>query len=123
MLKNSQIAPFVATAEPERARKFYEETLGLALISDDEHALVFDANGITLRIQKVRDVAPIPYTTLGWHVDDIEATVSELSGRGVGFETYEGFGQDARGIMTFPNGARVAWFKDPDGNLLSLDQQ
>ena len=122
MLADCQIAAFVATANAERSRAFYENTLGLKLVADEEYALVFDANGITLRIQKVRDVAPIPYTALGWHVTNIEKMVEELSGRGVSFEIYDGFGQTDQGIMTFPNGAKVAWFKDPDGNLLSLDQ-
>ena len=122
MLANCQLAAFVATADSERSRIFYENTLGLKLVSDEEYAIVFDANGITLRIQKVRDVAPIPYTALGWHVTDIEKLVEELSGRGVSFEIYDGFGQTDQGVMTFPNGAKVAWFKDPDGNLLSLDQ-
>ena len=117
-----QIAAFVATANAERSRTFYENTLGLKLVADEEYAIVFDANGITLRIQKVRDVAPSPYTSLGWHVTNIEKMVEELSGRGVSFEIYDGFGQTDQGIMTFPNGAKVAWFKDPDGNLLSLDQ-
>jgi catechol 2,3-dioxygenase-like lactoylglutathione lyase family enzyme len=122
MLANCQIAAFVATANPDRASDFYENTLGLKLVSDEEYAIVFDANGITLRIQKVRNVNPVPYTALGWHVTDIEKLVEELSGRGVKFEIYEGFGQSDQGIMTFPGGAKVAWFKDPDGNLLSLDQ-
>jgi len=122
MLADCQIAAFVATSNADRSRAFYENTLGLKLVSDEEYAIVFDANGITLRIQKVRDVAPIPYTSLGWHVTNIEKMVEELSGRGVSFEIYDGFGQTDQGIMTFPNGAKVAWFKDPDGNLLSLDQ-
>jgi|SRR6185369_1579682 len=122
MLADFQIAAFVATANAERSRTFYENTLGLKLVADEEYAIVFDANGITLRIQKVRDVAPSPYTSLGWHVTNIEKMVEELSGRGVSFEIYDGFGQTDQGIMTFPNGAKVAWFKDPDGNLLSLDQ-
>jgi len=121
-LADFQIAAFVATANAERSRTFYENTLGLKLVADEEYAIVFDANGITLRIQKVRDVAPSPYTSLGWHVTNIEKMVEELSGRGVSFEIYDGFGQTDQGIMTFPNGAKVAWFKDPDGNLLSLDQ-
>jgi catechol 2,3-dioxygenase-like lactoylglutathione lyase family enzyme len=122
MLESSKIAAFVATADAEKAKKFYGDTLGITFVSDDPYALVFDANGTTLRIQKVSEVSPKPYTTLGWHVSDIEKSVSELTEKGVTFEHYEGFGQDENGIMTFPNGAKVAWFKDPDGNLLSLDQ-
>jgi catechol 2,3-dioxygenase-like lactoylglutathione lyase family enzyme len=122
MLESSKIAAFVATADSAKAKEFYGDTLGLTFVSDDPYALVFDANGTTLRIQKVGEVSPKPYTTLGWHVSDIEKFVRELTEKGVAFEHYEGFGQDENGIMTFPNGAKVAWFKDPDGNLLSLDQ-
>ena len=122
MLGNCRIAAFVATSDAEKAKAFYGETLGLTLVSDEEYAVVFDANGTTLRVQKVGEVAPAPYTALGWHVSDIEAKVRELTGSGVEFMRFEGFGMDELGIVTFPNGAKVAWFKDPDGNILSLDQ-
>ncbi len=122
MLNTCKIAAFVATGNPERSRVFYETVLGLKFISDEQYAIVFDANGTTLRIQKVQEVAPIPYTALGWHVTNIEKMVAELTDQGVKFEFFEGFGQDEIGIVTFPNGAKVAWFKDPDGNMLSLDQ-
>jgi catechol 2,3-dioxygenase-like lactoylglutathione lyase family enzyme len=122
MLGKSNISTFVATKDANRARKFYENILGLTFVSDDPYALVFDANGTTLRIQKVQDVSPVPYTTLGWHVTGIEGVVAELKANGVTFEFYDVIPQDELGIATFPGGARVAWFKDPDGNLLSLDE-
>jgi len=83
---------------------------------------VFDANGTMLRVQKVREVVPAGYTILGWDVDDVGATVGKLSKEGVGFERYDGLPQDEKGIWTTPDGSRVAWFKDPDGNTLSLTQ-
>ena len=121
MLANASIVAFVATTDATSARRFYEGALGLRCTVDDEYALVFDANGTMLRIAKVQAVAPSLYTVLGWHVNDIETTVRTLADAGVRFERYEGMAQDALGIWTTPGG-RVAWFKDPDGNLLSLSQ-
>jgi catechol 2,3-dioxygenase-like lactoylglutathione lyase family enzyme len=119
---NSKLIGFVATQNPANARKFYAETLGFRLTSEDPFALVFDANGIMLRVQKVQEVIPAKYTALGWEVLDILAKVKELTKRGVRFEHYEGLSQDASGVWTSPAGAKVAWFKDPDGNTLSLSQ-
>jgi catechol 2,3-dioxygenase-like lactoylglutathione lyase family enzyme len=122
MLNSSKVVAFVATSRPDEAKRFYEETLGLLLIMDDAFAIVFDANGVMLRVQKVQENAPPPYTVLGWDVADIHATVAGLSGRGVRFERYEWLGQDEAGVWAAPSGARIAWFKDPDGNTLSLTQ-
>jgi catechol 2,3-dioxygenase-like lactoylglutathione lyase family enzyme len=122
MLSTSNICIFVATNDAVASRDFYEKQLGLRFIRDDQYALIFDANGTTLRIQKVQNVTPVPYTTLGWHVTDIEAVISKLMDHGVKFEFYDGIPQDELGIAAFPGGAKVAWFKDPDGNLLSLDE-
>jgi catechol 2,3-dioxygenase-like lactoylglutathione lyase family enzyme len=122
MLGKSKIVTFVATSRPERAKSFYGEALGLRLISDDPFAVVFDANGITLRVQKVRVNIPPAHTVLGWDVNDIRAEMEELSERGVSFERYEQLAQDESGVWTSPGGAKVAWFKDPDGNVLSLTQ-
>ncbi len=122
MLNAANLRAFVATSDAAKAKEFYEKTLGLTFVSDEPYALVFDANGTMLRIQKVKDVAPIPYTALGWQVDDISATIIELTKNGVVFERFPGVPFDELGICTFPNGDKVAWFKDPDGNLLSLDQ-
>lgn len=121
-LATSRLAAFVATADAEAARAFYQDVLGLTLISDEEYAIVFDANGTTLRIQKAGSFTPHQFTALGWHVDDIEAAMADLRVRGVEFEQCPWMPEGSNGIMTFPEGARVAWFKDPDGNLLSLDQ-
>ena len=122
MLADFDIGAFVATADPARAREFYENVLGLEFVSDEPYALVFNANGTTLRVQKVAEVSVAPYTTLGWHVSDIESVIKSLTDRGVEFLRFDGFGQNELGIVTFPGGAKVAWFKDPDGNTLSLDE-
>jgi catechol 2,3-dioxygenase-like lactoylglutathione lyase family enzyme len=113
---------FIATQEGVRARSFYETTLGLTVLSDDDYALALDANGVMIRVQKVGRFTPHPFTALGWEVADIRATVDELRKRGVNFERFEGMDQDERGIWRSPSGAHVAWFKDPDGNTLSLTQ-
>lgn len=122
MLTDARLMAFVASADPERAREFYERVLGLAFVHDEPHALIFDCQGTPLRVQKVTEVAPPAGTALGWVVDDLAAVVDGLAARGVIFERFPGFGQDERGVLTFDDGARVAWFKDPDGNLLSLTQ-
>ena len=111
---------FLATADAQSACAFYRDTLGLELLEDSPFALVFDAGGCLLRIQKVEEVVVAPYTALGWSVDDIEARVDELVGMGVEFQRYPGMEQDERGIWNAPGAARVAWFRDPDGNTLSL---
>ena len=113
---------FVATASAERARAFYADVLGLTLVEDSPYALVFDACGTMLRVQKVETLAAQPFTALGWDVLDLAATIDGLVARGVAFERYGFFEQDARGVWTTPDGSRVAWFKDPDGNTLSLTQ-
>lgn len=122
MLSNSKIVTFAATRKPDGARDFYERTLGLRLINEDGFAIVFDANGIMLRLQKVGEHAPANHTVLGWGVAEIDTEIKELAGRGVRFERYEGLGQDESGVWEAPSGAKVAWFKDPDGNVLSLTQ-
>lgn len=113
---------FLITAKPEAALAFYRDTLGLSFKADDGFALVFDMHGIMLRIAKMPQFAPAQHTVLGWQSDDIQADAAALAERGVAFTVYDGMGQDAQGICTFPNGDKVAWFKDPDGNVLSLSQ-
>lgn len=122
MLDQARVIAFAATSSPERARSFYQQTLGLRLVSEDGFAIVFDANGVMLRVQKVQGHAPPPYTVLGWNVADIHATVEGMSDRGVTFERFDGLEQDEAGVWTSPAGARIAWFRDPDGNILSLTQ-
>jgi predicted enzyme related to lactoylglutathione lyase len=122
MLNKSTVVAFVATSRPDGAKTFYQQTLGLRLINDDPFAIVFDANGTMLRVQKVQNHTPPNYTVLGWDVTDIHATVKELSSRGVSCEQYEWLEQDEWGVWTSPSGAKIAWFKDSDGNILSLTQ-
>jgi catechol 2,3-dioxygenase-like lactoylglutathione lyase family enzyme len=114
---------FVTTTRPNDARQFYENALGLRFIEDTPFALIFDAAGTTLRIAKVESHTPLPGTVLGWRVTDVRAAVHDLMERGVKFERYDVLDQDDLGVWVPPGGARagaVAWFKDPDGNLLSL---
>lgn len=122
MLTSSEVIAFVATKDPARAKAFYQDSLRLKLIADEPFAIVFDAHGTMLRVSKVNELTPAPYTVLGWKVTDIRAAIGELAERGVAFERFKGMQQDEMGIATFPGGARVAWFKDPDGNTLSLTQ-
>ena len=122
MLSDGKIVAFVATTDSKRARAFYEGTLGLKVVSEDDFALVLASNGTTIRVAKVRDIVVAPYTVLGWEVSDIAAKVRALRERGVKFETYSFLQQDDLGVWTAPSGAKVAWLKDPDGNVLSLSQ-
>jgi catechol 2,3-dioxygenase-like lactoylglutathione lyase family enzyme len=113
---------FLATANAERSRAFYERVLGLTFVADEPPALVFRVGETMLRIQKVERVHAAPYTALGWAVADIRETVRQLTDRGVTFQRYEGLNQDTEGIWPAPSGALVAWFLDPDGHVLSLTQ-
>jgi catechol 2,3-dioxygenase-like lactoylglutathione lyase family enzyme len=122
VLGSRAVVAFVATRDPERARRFYEGVLGLRLVADEPFALVFDAHGTTLRVQKVQELAPARHTVLGWLVPDIAAAVGGLAAGGVAFERFPGLPQDDLGVCAFPGGGRVAWFKDPDGNTLSLTE-
>ena len=122
MPAKSRLVCFIATADADRARAFYHGKLGLALVEDSGYALVFDANGTQLRVQRVDAVAPHAYTALGWEVDDLAASVRVLAARGVAMVRFPGLALDADGIWDTPDGSRVAWFQDPDGNTLSLSQ-
>jgi len=125
MLGRNEIVAFVPTRDPQKARQFYEQTLGLQFVSEDPFALVFNANGITVRIANVsmvKDFEPQPFTILGWKVHDIANAVQILQKRGVSFERFAGMNQDASGVWRSPDGALVAWFKDPDGNTLSITE-
>jgi catechol 2,3-dioxygenase-like lactoylglutathione lyase family enzyme len=122
VLASAKVVAFLATGDAARAKAFYGEVLGLRLLSEDGFAVVFDANGTTLRVAIVQDVVPAPYTVLGWDVEDIAATAGRLTAAGVVFERYAWLQQDELGIWSAPSGAKVAWFKDLDGNVLSLSQ-
>jgi catechol 2,3-dioxygenase-like lactoylglutathione lyase family enzyme len=117
------VIAMLATTQPERAKAFYGEVLGLRLIEDAWFAIVFSVGGMRLHIQKVQEFTPLPFTALGWEVADIKASVAELAKKGVKFERYKELPQDDAGIWTPPNTtAGVCWFKDPDGNTLSMTQ-
>src|SRR5512142_2280315 len=125
MLGTADVIAFVPTRDPKRARAFYERVLGLALQSEDPFALVFSANGVMLRIADVSgmpDFKPAPYTILGWRVDSAESAVAALRAKGVRFQRFPGMKQNRAGIWTSPSGAKVAWFRDPDGNVLSITE-
>ena len=122
-LHKQPIIGFAATSNPDRAKVFYRDTLGLPLVSEElPFALVFDACGTMLRITIVKAFTPAPYTVLGWRVLAIEEAAAALRRSGVEFERYPGMQQDDLGIWASPSGAKVAWFKDPDGNTLSISQ-
>jgi catechol 2,3-dioxygenase-like lactoylglutathione lyase family enzyme len=122
VLGSTDIVAFVAISDAEKARAFYEGVLGLKFVKDDGFALVFDANGILVRAAKMKEVKPQPFTVLGWQVTGIENMVRALRAKGVKFEVFGFFKQDELGIWTAPTGDKVAWFKDPDGNILSVSQ-
>jgi catechol 2,3-dioxygenase-like lactoylglutathione lyase family enzyme len=122
MLETANLIAFLATARPAECRKFYQETLGLISLGEDPHTLLFDCNGTTLRIQKLKAVAPGPHTVLGWQVSDLVQEIHALAPKGVSFVRYDGLEQDRNGIWTAPGGTMVAWFRDPDGNVLSLTE-
>jgi len=122
MLSSCDVIAFTSATELDRARVFYEDVLELSLVEVTEYACVFDAHGTMLRVTATTEVAHPGYTVLGWRVADIQAAVSGLEARGVAFTRYDGMNQDSRGVWTTPGGDKVAWFADPDGNVLSLTQ-
>ncbi|NUR89830.1 MAG: VOC family protein [Nonomuraea sp.] len=114
------LVAFVPTTDLDRARAFYEGTLGLAVAEVTPFAVVLRCGGTTLRVTKVERLTPQPFTVLGWTVDDVHASLASLDVEAV---RYEGIGQDSAGVWTTPDGIRVAWFHDPDGNTLSLSSR
>lgn len=115
---------FITTSNPDKAKAFYGGVLGFRELSDDNFAIVFDANGTMIRVSKVQAFTPGRGTVLGWQVDDIYAAIRDLTPRGVQFEQFNlpFMKQDEFGVWTPPNGDHIAWFKDPDGNTLSISQ-
>ncbi|HWZ53397.1 MAG TPA: VOC family protein [Candidatus Acidoferrales bacterium] len=122
MLAANKVIGFVPTQDSAKAREFYEGKLGFQFVSDDPFALVMRSGETMIRVSKAKDFTPAPYTILGWEVKDIEAVVRWLTSRGVAFEKYPFVQDQDLGIWTAPSGDRVAWFKDPDGNVLSVSQ-
>jgi catechol 2,3-dioxygenase-like lactoylglutathione lyase family enzyme len=121
-LDGGSLIAFVPTTNLARARAFYAETLGLPVTDESPFACVFDAYGTMLRLTPVRKLSRVRYTVLGWKVPDIAVSVATLQAAGVAFVRYRGMDLDDAGIWTAPSGDRVAWFEDPDGNMLSLTQ-
>jgi catechol 2,3-dioxygenase-like lactoylglutathione lyase family enzyme len=113
---------FSQTVQPEKAKAFYGDVLGLTLLEDSPFAIVFQSGRTSVRIQKVQTFSPSPFTSLGWQVPDIRASAQQLVAKGVLFQRYEGMKQDDLGIWLSPGGSQICWFKDPDGNTLSLTQ-
>ncbi|HEX8764332.1 MAG TPA: VOC family protein [Candidatus Acidoferrum sp.] len=122
MLSFTGLIAFIPTKDAKKARQFYEGVLGLRFVGEDQFALVLEANGMMVRVAVVGEFKPQQFTVLGWQVSDIEKEVVGLEGQGVHFEKYGMKGQDEQGVWYSPSGAKVAWFKDPDGNVLSLTQ-
>ena len=122
MLGTTDIVAFVPITDSERARSFYEGMLGLRFVKDDGFALGLEANGVMIRAAKMKEVTPAQFTILGWQVTNIEDVVRALQQKGVRFEIFGFFKQDDLGIWTAPTGDKVAWFKDPDGNILSVSE-
>ena len=122
-LAHSQIISFIPSANLDVSASFYTNKLGLELVGSDDYALEYLVNNATLRITKVADLINANYTVLGWEVKDIISAVEELRDNGVEFIVYEGMSQNENGICSFPNGGKVAWFKDPDDNTLSITQR
>ena len=122
MHSTGSLIGFIPTRNADAARVFYETTLGLRFIADDSFALIFESGGNMLRVVRAGEFTPAPYTILGWQSSQIEQDVTDLAARGIVFERYGFLPQDEHGIWTTPTGEKVAWFKDPDGNTLSLSQ-
>lgn len=120
MLADATLVAFAAVTDASRAIFFYTRVLGLRLRSEDDFAISLDSDGVELRLQKVERFAPQPFTTLGWRVERVDDVVSRLVEQGVALERYPWLEHDVRGVWQAPSGARIAWFKDPDGNLLAV---
>jgi catechol 2,3-dioxygenase-like lactoylglutathione lyase family enzyme len=122
MLGSATITALVGTMKPEMSKAFYEDTLGLKFIADDTYAMIFEGKNARVRVSRVPAVTPAQYAVLAFTVDDIDKAVDGLTAKGVVFARFGFFVQDAKGIWTAPDGTKVAWFHDPDLNLLSVVQ-
>jgi catechol 2,3-dioxygenase-like lactoylglutathione lyase family enzyme len=122
-LDAASVIAFAPSTDLVRSRKYYESVLGLPVLEDDQYACVFQSGGTMLRVTLVGELNPAPFTVLGWGVQDIRKSIADLTARGVAFLRFDDMsGQDADGILTTPNGDLIAWFRDPDGNMLSLTE-
>ena len=123
MLSQEKLVAFLGTSNPTAARAFYEGALGLRFVAEHEHLVIFDTGSARLMLQKLGSVTPPHGTALGWAVKDLRATMAALGARDVRFERFDGMEQDEMGVWSPAPGAGVCWFKDPDGNLLSLSAE
>jgi catechol 2,3-dioxygenase-like lactoylglutathione lyase family enzyme len=119
MFENTKAFSGFAADDLERTRAFYEGTLGIRVSEEPEFLTLHLADGRDTLVYRKPDFTPATYTILNFVVDDVEAAVDELSARGVTFEQYDGFDQDAKGISR-GEGPTIAWFTDPAGNILSV---
>jgi catechol 2,3-dioxygenase-like lactoylglutathione lyase family enzyme len=122
MLSTATLTSLVGTTKPDAAKVFYQDVLGLKFISEDTYALIFEGKNARLRVSRAPAVIPAQYAVLAFTVSDIGKAVDGLTAKGVVFARYPFFVQDAKGVWTAPDGTKVAWFPDPDLNLLSLVQ-
>ena len=122
MLTNAKLQSIICTSRIAAVEPFYCEVLGLTLRTKSDGALVFNVGGSDLRVAPVPATAPSEHTVLGFAVTDVDRVIASLTSRGVAFERFDGFAHDKNGAVLTPGGARVAWFRDPDGNLLSVVQ-
>jgi len=122
VLESAELVAFIPTSNLTQAKAFYGTMLGLLMEGESPVAVTFDANGTTLRCVLVERFTPFPFTIVGWTVQDIASTVTELTARGIAFERFEGIQLDALSVWRSPGGAQLAWFKDPFGNMISLTQ-
>ncbi len=122
MLANKELKAFVPTIKPGKAKLFYRDILGLNLLSEDDYGMEFEANKVLVRVITVPKLKAQAFTVLGWNVDNISSTIKKLNKKGIYFEKYEFLEQDELGIWISPGGSKVAWFKDPDGNILSITE-
>ncbi len=122
-LENAKPVVIVCTRDRAVSLPFYRDVLGLKLTAEDPFAAVLDIGGAPLRLSDVANWKAHEHTILGFAVEDLTQTAKDLAKRGVSFNKYPGFGQDDLGIWTSPdNAVRVAWFNDPDGNVLSITE-
>jgi catechol 2,3-dioxygenase-like lactoylglutathione lyase family enzyme len=122
MLGDQKLVAFVPVNNAAKARAFYRDTLGLRMLSEDNFALVFEVEGVRLRVTLVGKLQPQPFTVLGWMVNDAAETARKLAAAGISGERFPGLEQDDLGIWTAPGGAKILWFKDPDGNILGISE-
>ena len=120
MLTAAPFMAFIPVRDLTSARSFYGEILGLQVTDENPFAVILNSGGTMLRLTQIENHQPQPFTIAGWEVQEIDVAVDALMGQGVTFTRYNGMEQDHRAIWTTPGGDRVAWFKDLDGNTLSL---